>query len=117
MKASSAFLVLAALQICACRKTDALAPCTSDFNPVEIPPPPALPHSERMYIGRIDIAFTVDPAGKVSNPRIVSSDLHFQGGETLPQSQYDKVLLASLREATFPKSKNGCTKTTSIRIN
>ena len=117
MKAPLAVLVLAALQISACRKTEPLAPCASDFNPVEIPPPPALPPSERRYIGRIDIAFTVDRAGEVIDPRIVSSDLHFQGGKALPQSQYDRVLLASVRGTTFPKSKHGCTKTTSIQIN
>jgi 16S rRNA A1518/A1519 N6-dimethyltransferase RsmA/KsgA/DIM1 with predicted DNA glycosylase/AP lyase activity len=70
-----------------------------------------------MYFGKIDIAFTVDPSGKVVDPRIVSSNLHLDGEKTLPQSQYDKVFLESVSKQVFPKSRHGCLRKTSVWIN
>lgn len=96
------------LLVAACARDTELSSCDPGLRHLGDVPPPELPRSSKKYHGRVDLVFEVTREGKVVNPRISFSNIHFQGGDALPQSEYDEVLLASVRAWRFQPPPMAC---------
>lgn len=101
-------ILFSTVLIAACVRNTDFPSCDPGLRRLGDVAPLELPHSSKKYRGRVDLVFEVTGDGKVVNPRISFSNIHFQGEDALPQGEYEEVLLASVRAWRFQPPPMAC---------
>jgi len=94
----------------------AVARCPATLSPTVAVPPrlPAMLHNE--YAGSAEVAFLVAPSGAVSQPAILSLELHPVGHAGTQPKGYREALLDTVSLWRFPAQAGVCRKQVTITL-
>ncbi len=95
---------------------DSMSPCSSGLVPLSHVVPKVAPRLHNEFEGKVEVSFTIDRAGKVQSPSIVSEEWHPVGRSRGEPIGYHEAILSAVAQWRYPGRAKACRLVIPIKI-